>query len=136
MSLRSIVLTLLVLASLAGVAHASGREFIRPFETTGNSRYLILQEFGNRRRIAKLVEPKIIDLSAVRLLEQEKMSRDSVALVPKTGNRLRIARRIDASVVDLSGKVVIAAEPYGHERMILMDTFGNRNRLKKRVGPH
>ena len=136
MSFRLLTLSILVCMSVTSPALASGRTYVRAAEAVGRPHFVEYKEFGNRRRIAKLIDPNVIDTSNIREHVRDRMDRENVGLIPKAGNRLRIARLIDSSVVDTSNKVVIPAEPYGRERMILMTLYGNAKRLAKLVGPN
>ncbi len=132
--LRALTVVAIALLAVPCVASAYPRKYVREMQRVGHRRFIAFNLYGNRNRISKLIDPTVVDLSNVRLLNTDLMDREETALIPDFGNRLRIARYIDASTVDLSEDVVIPVEPYGHNRMILMKTFGNRNRLEKLVG--
>jgi hypothetical protein len=128
----------LALASLSvcSLALASDHKYVREEDRAGRRHFTEYKEFGNRRRIAKRLDPSVLDTTKFVVHERDQEDGDFLALIPKYGNRNRISRYVDASVADLSGKALVVTEPYGHRRLILMPVFGNRYRLEKLLGQY
>ncbi len=98
----------------------------------GSPRFVELNEFGNRLRIEKRIDPSTADNVAV--FEKDRACQPQFVLLPEVGNRNRIAARVDPSVRDLSGVVVVVKNPQGRMNLSRIKTFGNRRRIERLTG--